>query len=88
MRAWFALVYEMQRVANVESVQAQLDHVLDMLRLCRSDNLGMQFWAPVLMLRLGMDQECYHCEMVGCCNGGFSLRFGKSESAVSGYQGC
>ena len=59
MRARFALVSEMQRVVNVESVQAQLDHVMDMLRLCGSDNLGMRYWAPGLMLRLGMDQECY-----------------------------
>lgn len=41
MRVWFVLVYEMQRVVNVESVRDQLDYVIDMLRLCQSDNLGM-----------------------------------------------
>lgn len=32
---------------------------MDMLRLCRSDNMGVRDIIPGLMLRLGKDQECY-----------------------------
>lgn len=32
---------------------------MDMLRLCRSDNMGVQIIVPGLMLRLNKDQECY-----------------------------
>lgn len=41
------------------AVQTALDHVMDMLRLCRSDNMGMRRLAPALMLRLGRDQDAY-----------------------------
>ncbi|WEW61911.1 hypothetical protein PRK78_007411 [Emydomyces testavorans] len=59
MRARFALADTMRRVKNVESVQAQLDHFMDMLRLCRGDNMGLRALVPALMLRLNKDQECY-----------------------------
>lgn len=59
MRARFGLVDVMTRVKTVESVQAQFDHCMDMLRLCRGDNMGIRQLVPALMLRLDKDQECY-----------------------------
>ncbi|PVH85214.1 hypothetical protein DL98DRAFT_546245 [Cadophora sp. DSE1049] len=41
------------------AVQAALDHVLDLLRLCRSDNERVRSIAPALYLCLGKDQGCY-----------------------------
>ncbi|KAJ5284176.1 hypothetical protein N7497_000545 [Penicillium chrysogenum] len=46
-------------VSNVESVQAQLDTLMENLRLCRGDNIGSGDLVPGLMVRLGRDQECY-----------------------------
>ncbi|KAH0563525.1 hypothetical protein GP486_001905 [Trichoglossum hirsutum] len=59
MRARFALVEALGKVKTYDAVQAQLDHVVDMLRLCRSDNMGVRDLVPPLMLRLNKDQECY-----------------------------
>lgn len=59
MRARFAVVEEMGRIHNVEAVEARFDHLMDMLRLCRSDNMGTRSLVPSLMLRLNKDQECY-----------------------------
>lgn len=41
------------------SVQKALEHFLDMLRLCRGDNMGVRDLVPPLMMRLGQEQECY-----------------------------
>lgn len=41
------------------AVQTALDHLMDMMRLNRSDNLGLRDMAPSLMLRLGRDQDAY-----------------------------
>jgi hypothetical protein len=41
------------------AMQAALDNIMDMLRLCRSDNMGLRDIAPGLLLRLGRDQACY-----------------------------
>jgi hypothetical protein len=59
MRARFALVEALQKVKTHDAVQAQLDHLMDMLRLCRGDNMGVRDLVPALMLRLNKDQECY-----------------------------
>ncbi|KAH7177022.1 hypothetical protein EDB81DRAFT_676076 [Dactylonectria macrodidyma] len=40
-------------------VQAALDHLLDMLRLCRDDNLGARNIVPGLYLRLGREQDAF-----------------------------
>lgn len=40
-------------------VEIALDHVRDMLRLCRGDNLGVRDMMPALYIRLGRDQEAY-----------------------------
>ncbi|KAG6039701.1 hypothetical protein E4U41_002195 [Claviceps citrina] len=43
----------------VDLVQTCLDHLLDMLRLCRSDNMGVRDLVPDLYIRLGRDQDAY-----------------------------
>ncbi|KAI0469813.1 hypothetical protein GGR56DRAFT_668408 [Xylariaceae sp. FL0804] len=59
MRARCAAAHDLLCVDTVQAVEAALDHFMDMLRLCRSDNLGVRDIVPGLMLRLGREQECY-----------------------------
>ncbi|OBT81374.1 hypothetical protein VE02_09963 [Pseudogymnoascus sp. 03VT05] len=59
MRARYALVEALLEISTYAAVDAALNHLLDMLRLCRSDNMGVRDAAPALFLRLGKDQECY-----------------------------
>ncbi|UNI18489.1 hypothetical protein JDV02_004755 [Purpureocillium takamizusanense] len=40
-------------------VQTCLDHLLDMLRLSRSDGMGVRQVVPGLLIRLGRDQDAY-----------------------------
>jgi hypothetical protein len=42
-----------------EAVEAALGHCMDMLQLCRGDNMGVRSQVPGLLLRLGRDQEAY-----------------------------
>ncbi|KAG8527143.1 uncharacterized protein KY384_008572 [Bacidia gigantensis] len=53
------LTFAIMEIKSYDAVLLALGHIEDMLRLCRSDNLGMRGWAPGLMLRLAKDQECY-----------------------------
>jgi ribonuclease HI len=59
MRARFAAASALLEVGTKRAVEDALDHFSDMLRLCRTDNLGMRDIIPALLLRLGRDQECY-----------------------------
>ncbi|KAB5550780.1 hypothetical protein GE09DRAFT_1287542 [Coniochaeta sp. 2T2.1] len=59
MRARFGLVEEVLKLNNSPAVAPALDHLMDMLRLNRSDNMGLRDKVPALFLRLGRDQECY-----------------------------
>ena len=59
MRARFFLADEVRRTGTLEGVRESFDHLKDMLRLCRSDNLGVRQLVPALMLQLDQDQECY-----------------------------
>src|SRR5204863_8640658 len=59
MRRRYALVGALLKVKTPEAVAAALQHLMDMLRLCRSDNMGVRDLVPALFLRLGKDQECY-----------------------------
>ncbi|KAJ4317283.1 hypothetical protein N0V84_007419 [Fusarium piperis] len=43
----------------IDAVQTSLDHLLDMLQLCRSDNMGVRDVIPALFIRLNRDQEAY-----------------------------
>jgi hypothetical protein len=42
-----------------EACEAALGHCLEMLRLCRGDNMGARAKVPALYLRLGRDQEAF-----------------------------
>ncbi|KAJ5256932.1 hypothetical protein N7478_013036 [Penicillium angulare] len=53
------LVNALQSIDHKDSVQAELDLCMEMLRLCPSDNMGVRSSVPGVMLRLDKDQECY-----------------------------
>ncbi|KAJ6015059.1 hypothetical protein N7540_009650 [Penicillium herquei] len=59
IRARFAPTEAISRIHNVEATEAQLEHLMDMLRLCHSDNMGLRSLVPALMLRLNKDKQCY-----------------------------
>ena len=44
---------------RVDGVEIALSHLLDLLRLCRKDNMGMRDLVPALYLALDRDQEAY-----------------------------
>lgn len=54
-----ALCNTMSSVPNAESLEAQLDLLMENLRLSRSDNMGSRDVIPGVMIRLQQDQECY-----------------------------
>lgn len=59
MRARIAWVIEVLKIDSHDAVTTALDNLRDMLRLCRSDNLGVRDMIPNLYLRLNQDQKCY-----------------------------
>ncbi|KAI1305123.1 hypothetical protein F5Y03DRAFT_356566 [Xylaria venustula] len=59
MRARFALARLLFLLGTLDGVGEGLEHLRDMLRLCRGDNMGVRNIMPALMLRLDLDQECY-----------------------------
>lgn len=59
MRARYALVEALLKIKTYAAVAAAQRHIMDLLRLCRSDNMGVRDLLPALDLRLGKDQECY-----------------------------
>lgn len=59
MRSRFAVVEALRKIKTRPAVQSAFDHIMDMLRLCRSDNIGVRDLAPALFLQLNKDQECY-----------------------------
>ncbi|KAI1452531.1 hypothetical protein F4805DRAFT_26772 [Annulohypoxylon moriforme] len=59
MRARFAAANALLQINTINAVEKALAHFQDMLRLCRSDNLGVRDIVPGLLLRLGREQECY-----------------------------
>lgn len=59
MRARFAAADALLQIDTMKAVEKALVHFQDMLRLCRSDNLGVRDIVPGLLLRLGREQECY-----------------------------
>ncbi|PYI07746.1 hypothetical protein BO78DRAFT_442654 [Aspergillus sclerotiicarbonarius CBS 121057] len=56
----FQLVKAMSKILTRDSLQAQLSHVMGLLRLSDCDHMGLRRIAPVLMFRLNQDQECYN----------------------------
>ncbi|KAI0192282.1 hypothetical protein EV127DRAFT_45710 [Xylaria flabelliformis] len=59
MRARFAAANALLQIDTIKAVEKAVAHFQDMLRLCRSDNLGVRDLVPGLLLRLGREQECY-----------------------------
>ena len=59
MRARYDHVEALLKIKNRTAVQTALDHLLDMLRLNRSDNMGLRALVPALCLRLNKDQQAY-----------------------------
>ena len=59
MRARCEKVNAITEVISYDAVTSALDQTMDMLRLCRGDNLGMRYGIPSHLLRLGRDQTCY-----------------------------
>ncbi|KAF7543498.1 hypothetical protein G7Z17_g10690 [Cylindrodendrum hubeiense] len=59
MRARFAAADALLGVNTLRAVENALGHFNDMLRLSRSDGLGVRDIIPHLLLRLGREQECY-----------------------------
>ncbi|KAI2628209.1 hypothetical protein GGS21DRAFT_528265 [Xylaria nigripes] len=59
MRARFTLAKSLLMLGTLDGVSEALEHLLDMLRLCRGDNMGLRSIVPAIMLRLDLDQECY-----------------------------
>ncbi|EXJ78130.1 hypothetical protein A1O3_09291 [Capronia epimyces CBS 606.96] len=59
MRARFALADSLRRLGTLDGITEALDHMQDMLRLCRSDNMGIRDIIAPTLLQLDQDQECY-----------------------------
>jgi hypothetical protein len=55
----YAHVEYLLEVKNRTAVQMALDHLLDILRSNRSDDMGIRGLIPSLYLRLGQDSACY-----------------------------
>ncbi|RNJ53204.1 hypothetical protein D7B24_002247 [Verticillium nonalfalfae] len=60
MRARFELAGPcLLATGTLDGVQQALEHLLDMLKLSRSDNMGLRDIIPAIMLRLDLDRECH-----------------------------
>lgn len=59
MRARFALLDLLRKEGTLDGVKESMSHLMDMMRLCRSDNMGVRHMIPAMMLQLDQDQECY-----------------------------
>ncbi|KAL8934420.1 MAG: hypothetical protein Q9211_005235 [Gyalolechia sp. 1 TL-2023] len=59
MLARYGLVDALLKIKTFDAVRAAADHVREMLRLCRRDNMGIRDLLPASYLRLGLDQEAY-----------------------------
>jgi hypothetical protein len=59
MRARFAVVDASLDLSTFDAVKSALDHFLEMLHLCHSDNMGVRDMVPFVMLRLAKEQDCY-----------------------------
>ncbi|EYE99104.1 uncharacterized protein EURHEDRAFT_399400 [Aspergillus ruber CBS 135680] len=59
MRTRFGFIDALGRIDVCDSVEMQLEHVRDMLCLCRRDNMSIFDFVPFLMPRTDRDQECY-----------------------------
>ncbi|KAK4696543.1 hypothetical protein P7C71_g1390, partial [Lecanoromycetidae sp. Uapishka_2] len=88
MRARCVLVEALLQVKTYAAVNAAHGHVMDLLRLCRSDNMGVRDLAPALKLRLGRDQECYDfCKWWATCDEDGDYDWGDMEEPYLDVKG-
>ena len=59
MRAKYGRISTLERFGSYKAVTFALEEMLDCLRLCRGDNMGIRDLIPALQLRLHRDQECF-----------------------------
>ena len=59
MRARYALIEAILKIKTLDAVSSAAEHIRDILRLCRSDNMGVRDMLPAIYLRLGQDQDAY-----------------------------
>ncbi|KAL8666238.1 MAG: hypothetical protein Q9168_007522 [Polycauliona sp. 1 TL-2023] len=59
MRARYALLEAILKIKTLEAAKSAALHIRDLLRLCRSDNMGVRDMLPAIYLRLGRDQDAY-----------------------------
>jgi hypothetical protein len=59
MRARFHLADALRETKTLDGTAESLSHFRDMMRLCRSDNMGVRDVVPALMLQLDEDQAAY-----------------------------
>lgn len=53
------LIETILEIKTFDAVKSALDHTMDVLRLNRGDNMGVRDMVPLMLLRLGREQECY-----------------------------
>ncbi|PWY72275.1 hypothetical protein BO70DRAFT_413915 [Aspergillus heteromorphus CBS 117.55] len=54
-----SLIRSLQHIRTRTAVEEQLRHLMGVLEIMRSDEMGLRFLIPALMLRLNEDQKCY-----------------------------
>ena len=59
MRARYALIEATLKIKTYQAAKTVLEHLMDLLRLYRSDNMGVRDLVPAQMLRIGQEQEAY-----------------------------
>jgi hypothetical protein len=72
MQARFDYISAILNVRSGEAAEVALNESLEMLRLCRGDNMGVRSQVPALYLRLGRDQDAYDFTKWYCVKGGSS----------------
>jgi hypothetical protein len=88
MRSRYALVEALIKVNTYDSIQAAYEHLRDMLRLCRGDNMGVRHLVPSLLLRLGRDQDAYDfIKWYGTQGEDASYDWGRHGPSISRRQG-
>ena len=60
LRARLAFVETLLKLKTFEAAESAAKHVRDILRLNRSDNMGVRDVYPALLIRLSRDQEAYN----------------------------
>ncbi|KAK1999765.1 MYND finger [Colletotrichum falcatum] len=59
MQVRFGYIGALMSIDTIDAIEMALNQQLDMLQLCRGDNMGIRSYPPHLMIRLGRDQEAY-----------------------------